>query len=117
MPDFHSLEGTIPVAPLNLIVMESAKELGESVNKYISQFRHELYKMPENDPAFHGYVKDNYKISYNLDRFGSGEAKATSRSRFVEMMFTFLQMSATTVSPTKCITTSTTNLPTIIIRI
>ena len=77
MPDFHTLEGTIPVAPLNLIVMESAKELGESVNNYISQFRHELYSMPENDPAFHGYVKDSYMINYNLDRFGSGEAKAT----------------------------------------
>ena len=30
MPDFHKLEGTIPVAPLSLIVMESAKELGNS---------------------------------------------------------------------------------------
>ena len=77
MPDFRKLEGTIPVAPLNLIVMDSAKELGDSVNRYISEFRHELYKMPENDPAFHGYVKDNYKIDINLDRFNSGEAKAT----------------------------------------
>ena len=67
MPDFHKLEATIPVAPLNLIVMDSARELGDSVDKYISQFRHELYKMPENDPAFHGYVKDSYQIKINLE--------------------------------------------------
>ena len=77
MPDFHQLESLIPVAPLNLIVMESAKSLGESVDKYIAEFRHNLYQMPESDPAFHGYVKDSYKIDYSLDRFGSGEAKAT----------------------------------------
>ncbi len=77
MPDFHSLESLIPVAPMNLIVMDSARELGESVDKYIVDFRHNLYKMPESDPAFHGYVKDSYLIRYSLDRFGSGEAKAT----------------------------------------
>ena len=76
MPDFSKLETSIPVAPLNLIVMDSAKELGDSVDRYISEFRHNLYKMPENDPAFHGYVKDSYKIDYCLNRFGSGEAKA-----------------------------------------
>ena len=32
MPDFSKLETSIPVAPLNLIVMDSAKELGDSVD-------------------------------------------------------------------------------------
>ncbi len=77
MPDFQQLESLIPVAPLNLIVMESAKELGESVDKYIAEFRRNLHQMPEGDPAFHGYAKDSYQIAYSLDRFGSGEAKAT----------------------------------------
>ena len=77
MPDFRKLEGSIPVAPLSLIVMDSAKELGASVDHYIAQFRHELYKMPENDPAFHGYVKDSYLTDFDLSRFASGEAKAT----------------------------------------
>ena len=77
MPDFQQLESLIPVAPLNLIVMESAKELGESVDKYIAEFRRNLHQMPEGDPAFHGYAKESYKIAYSLDRFGSGEAKAT----------------------------------------
>ena len=39
MPDFSKLETSIPVAPLNLIVMDSAKELGDSVDRYISEFR------------------------------------------------------------------------------
>ena len=77
MPDFHQLESLIPVAPLSLIVMESAKELGDSVDRYIAQFRHSLYKMPETDTAFSAYVKDSFKVNYALDRFGSGEAKAT----------------------------------------
>ena len=77
MPDFHQLESLIPVAPLNLIVMESARQLGDSVDKHIVEFRHNLYKMPEVDPAFQGYVKDSYQIGVKLDRFGSGEAKAT----------------------------------------
>ncbi len=77
MPDFHQLESLIPVAPLSLIVMESAKELGDSVDKYIASFRHSLYKMPEADTAFGAYVKDSFKVNYSLDRFGSGEAKAT----------------------------------------
>ncbi len=77
MPDFHQLESLIPVAPLSLIVMESAKELGESVDRYIAQFRHSLYKMPEAETAFSAYVKDSFKVDYSLDRFGSGEDKAT----------------------------------------
>ncbi len=77
MPDFHQLESLIPVAPLSLIVMESARELGDSVDKYIASFRQSLYKMPEADTAFGAYVKDSFKVSYSLDRFGSGEAKAT----------------------------------------
>ncbi len=77
MPDFHQLESLLPVAPLNLVVMESASALGDSVDKYISEFRHNLYSMPELDPAFHQYVRDSYKIDYTLDRFRSGESKAT----------------------------------------
>jgi ribose-phosphate pyrophosphokinase len=28
------------------------------------------------DPAFHGYIEDNYLVNLNIPRFGSGEAKA-----------------------------------------
>ena len=77
MPDFLQLESLIPVAPLSLIVMDSARELGESVDQFITSFRHNNYKMPETDHALKGYVRDSYIIDFRLDRFGSGEAKAT----------------------------------------
>ena len=77
MPDFHKLESTIPVAPLRLIAMESARSLGESVNRYICEFRRELHKLPTGDPAFHGYATDNYLVPYSNPRFASGESKAT----------------------------------------
>ena len=77
MPDFKDLESLIPVAPLKLIVMDSARKLGDSVDNYISDFRHNLYSMPESDPAFNGYVQKTFKVNYSMDRFASGEAKAT----------------------------------------
>ena len=79
MPDFQQLEASIPVAPLKLIVMESAKELGSNVDKYLSEFRHNLHKLPNNDPAFREYVQDSYMIDAGCPRFGSGEAKGEIR--------------------------------------
>ena len=117
MPDFHKLEGTIPVAPLSLIVMESAKELGNSVDNYISQFRHELYKMPENDPAFHGYVKIAIKSDTAWTDLEVVKRNAPSTRVFEAMMSTFLRMSATTVSPIRCTITLITSLLMTIIRI
>ena len=92
MPDFSKLETSIPVAPLNLIVMDSAKELGDSVDHYIAEFRHNLYKMPENDPAFHGYVKELKKELLSM--------KASAETTSI-----FLPMSAITALLIKCITT------------
>ena len=76
MPDFHKLEATMPVAPLKLVALDSAKELGESVNHYLSEFRHTLHSVPSADPVFKDYVKDNYLLRFETDRFGSGEGKA-----------------------------------------
>ena len=77
MPDFQKLDSTIPVAPLSIIVMDSAKELGEAVNNHLVYFRHNLHTLPGNDPAFRGYVRDDYRIKYTNPRFGSGESKAS----------------------------------------
>ena len=76
MPDFHKLDSSIPVAPISFIVMDSAKELGELVNNHLVDFRHEMHSLP-NDPAFQGYVRDDYRIKFSTPRFGSGESKAT----------------------------------------
>ncbi len=77
MPDFHKLDSSIPVAPLSLIVMDSAKELGGLVNNHLVNFRHSLHALPGSDPAFQGYVKDDYRVKFSTPRFGSGESKAT----------------------------------------
>ncbi len=76
MPDFHTLDSSIPVAPLSFIVMDSARELGEKVNNHLVSFRHGLHTLPGHDPAFQGYVRDDYRIKFSNPRFGSGESKA-----------------------------------------
>ncbi|MCR4764329.1 MAG: ribose-phosphate pyrophosphokinase [Lachnospiraceae bacterium] len=75
MPDFHKLEQTLPYAPLGIIAMNSATALGNSVNRHLVRFRHELHPMSTKDPAFKGYTEDNYLIDSACTRFGSGESK------------------------------------------
>ena len=75
MPDITKLEQAMPVAPIKLIVPESAAPLGKKINEYLVEFRHGLNNKVKNDPAFHGYEKDNYIADISLPRFGTGESK------------------------------------------
>lgn len=77
MPNLTELEAAIPVAPLKLIVMDSATRLGNSVNNYLINYRKEIKNFAKNDPAFEGYVSDNFLVNANCCRFGTGEGKAT----------------------------------------
>ncbi|MCR5770637.1 MAG: ribose-phosphate pyrophosphokinase [Butyrivibrio sp.] len=77
MPDFQQLEKMIPVAPLKLVVLDSATDLGDKVDKYLVDFRNNVHKVPADDPAFKNYRQDSYKMEPKLDRFASGEAKAS----------------------------------------
>lgn len=76
MPNLHELEAAIPVAPLKLVVMDSAAMLGNKVNKHLVNFRRDVKNIAKNDPAFEGYVADNYILDSACYRFGSGEGKA-----------------------------------------
>ena len=76
MANVKDLENAIPVAPLKLIVLDSAAKLGNQVNKYIVQFRKEINHPAKDDPAFQGYEADNYILDSKCLRFGSGEGKA-----------------------------------------
>ena len=76
MPNISELEAAIPVAPLKLIVLESAAKLGSSVNTHLVNFRREIKNIAKNDPAFEGYVSNNYILGTSCYRFGSGEGKA-----------------------------------------
>ena len=76
MPDVKKLETALPVAPLKLIAMQSAKNLGSKVNDYLVEYRRNIYHSLKNDPAFQGYTESSYLCSVECLRFGTGEGKA-----------------------------------------
>ncbi len=77
MPNLLELENAMPVAPLKLIAMDSAKNLGEKINNYLVDFRKFINNdKVKNDPAFHGYSENSYLVDFACPRFGSGEGKA-----------------------------------------
>ena len=75
MPNLNELEKAIPVAPLKLIALDSAKELGNKINNYLVDFRKTVKHRAKGDPAFHGYIEDSFLLDFKEPRFASGEAK------------------------------------------
>ncbi len=76
MPNLHELEAAIPVAPLKLLVLDSATRLGNSVNHHLINFRKSVKNIAKNDPAFKSYVSDNFIMDSVCHRFNTGEGKA-----------------------------------------
>ena len=80
MPDFtlhDKLESAgTPVAPLCLIVLPSARDLGEKVNKWIHIFRANDHNVFRDDPVYMDYYKEDYRSELVLPRFDTGEGKA-----------------------------------------
>ena len=68
---------TIPAGSLGLLPLESCKEIGERIDKYLVEFRKERNHAHEHDIAFSGYTRGSYLIKGSCPRFGSGEAKGT----------------------------------------
>ena len=75
MPNLHELENAMPVAPLGVIALESMKDTGARINEYLVDFRSSINNKFKSDPAFEGYVMDDYLIQHANPRFGSGEGK------------------------------------------
>ncbi len=75
MPNLHELENALPVGPLKIIALDSAKRLGSSVNNYLVEFRRNLKTASNNDLIFRGYATDNYLVDADCPRFGTGEGK------------------------------------------
>ena len=76
MPNLSELEAAIPVAPLKLVVLDSASKLGNSVNSHLVNFRRDVKNIAKNDPAFEGYVSDNYvQLDYCLGKTGVNGCK------------------------------------------
>ncbi|MBO5371196.1 MAG: ribose-phosphate pyrophosphokinase [Lachnospiraceae bacterium] len=66
---------TLPTGSLGLIPLESYKEMGKKVDKYLVSWRAEREQEHHNDMAFNGYKRDTYVLKASCPRFGSGEAK------------------------------------------
>ncbi len=78
MPNLHEIENAMPVAPLKIIALSSARKMGERVNDYLVEFRKNIHNdKVKTDPAFQGYSEDNYLAEVETPRFGSGEGKAS----------------------------------------
>lgn len=76
MPDLREIHEKLPVAPLSLVVMESARQLGEQVDKHIVTLR-KSEKLPFVErEGIRDYIKDSYICKAKCPRFGTGEAKA-----------------------------------------
>ena len=77
MPNLQKLENAMPVAPLKLIALPSAEQMGQRINNYLVEFRKSIHNdKVKNDPAFHGYIESNYLVNVSTPRFSTWEAKA-----------------------------------------
>ena len=76
MPNLHELENAMPVAPLKLVTLQSAADLGNKVNDYLVEFRSNVHNKYVEDPASQGYSEKNYQLDFTAPRFNSGEGKA-----------------------------------------
>lgn len=77
MPNLQELENAMPVAPLKIVALSSARKMGERINDYLVEFRRTVPNdKVKTDPAFHGYIEENYLASVETPRFGTGEGKA-----------------------------------------
>lgn len=80
MPNLQEIERALPVAPLKIAALPSAKAFGRRINNYLVEFRKSLHNdRLKQDPAFRGYSEDNYLVDLETFRFGSGEGKALFR--------------------------------------
>ncbi len=65
----------MPVGELGIIPLESCKQLGEKVDKFIVAWRKERDHLHAGTPQLYGYSQDSYIVPAKTPRFGSGEAK------------------------------------------
>ena len=76
MPNIEQLETAMPVAPMKLLTTKAALPLAQRINAYLVEFRQNLNNSFKKDPAFFGYMEDNYLSEVECPRFGSGEGRA-----------------------------------------
>ena len=75
----QQLDRSMPVAPLAIIALPSAKDMGEKVSSYISAFRRLADETGKMVPHREDYYQDSYLMEVNLERFQTGEGRAVLR--------------------------------------
>ena len=73
---YKQLDRSMPLAPLAIIALPSAREMGEKVSSYISMFRKDTYSGNPEISYHDEYIKDSYLVDALLERFPSGEGRA-----------------------------------------
>lgn len=66
MPNTEQLEHSMPVAAMKLLAPKAALPLAEKINYHLVEYRRSLQNNVKNDPAFHGYMEDNYLMEVEL---------------------------------------------------
>ncbi|MBP3875510.1 MAG: ribose-phosphate pyrophosphokinase [Lachnospiraceae bacterium] len=72
----QQLDRSMPVAPLAIIALPSARQLGEKISSYISDFRRIDSNSEKEIPYRDNYYQDSYLMDVNLERFQTGEGRA-----------------------------------------
>lgn len=75
MANDEKLLRTLPAGSLGLIPLESFKEMGKKVDKYLVDWRIKREHELSDTTTLNGYKRDTYILSASCPRFGSGEAK------------------------------------------
>ncbi len=71
-----SIHTSLPVAPLRFVVTRGSEDLGEQINQHLVQMRQERAdKIGVLGTHIDGYIREDYRVPYQVPRFGSGEAK------------------------------------------
>ena len=79
MANDEKLLQTIPNGTLGLIPLESIKDMGERVDKYLVKWRAKREHGHADTITFNRYKRDTYILDADCPRFGSGEAKGVIR--------------------------------------
>ncbi len=65
----------VPVGALGIIALDGCTEMGNLINDYLVQWRHEDGADFKDELVFNGYERDSYLVDAKVPRFGTGEAK------------------------------------------
>ena len=75
MSEYDNLENILPVGPLKIAALESCREFGKTVDRYLTKSRQDAVAKYPSLAKLPGYVEDSYLLSCSCPRFGSGEGK------------------------------------------